>query len=105
MEKIFCDARHALIIMIQSGMSAIEPQLTIVALSTSTRLGKSAFFPQVKDLWKSLQIKFVKTSIMSSFPDDSISLPTGLQQDQDFTFSERAGCNNGEITIGRFSER
>jgi len=29
--------------------------------------------------------------------DDSISLPTGLQQDQDFTFSERAGCNNVKV--------
>ena len=62
MEKNFCNARYALITMIQSGMSAIEPQLTIVALSTSTRLGRSAFFPQVKDLWKSLQIKLDKTS-------------------------------------------
>jgi len=26
--------------------------------------------------------------------DDSVSLPTGLQNDRDFTFSERAGCNN-----------
>ena len=51
-----------------------------------------------------LQIKFDKIST-SSFPDDSISLPTGLQQDQDFTFSERAGCNNGETTIGCFSQR
>jgi len=29
--------------------------------------------------------------------DDSISLPTGLQQDRDFTFSERAGCNNVKV--------
>ncbi|XP_023323415.1 uncharacterized protein LOC111697594 [Eurytemora carolleeae] len=29
--------------------------------------------------------------------DDSISLPTGLQQDRDFTFSERAGCNNVRV--------
>ena len=70
MEKIFCNARPALIIMIQSGMSATEPQLTIVALSTSTRRGKSAFFPQVKDLWKSLQIKLDKTF---TFPYESIS--------------------------------
>jgi len=29
--------------------------------------------------------------------DDSISLPTGLQQDRDFLFSERAGCNNVRV--------
>jgi len=29
--------------------------------------------------------------------DDSVSLPTGLQQDRDFTFSERAGCNNVRV--------
>ena len=36
------------------------------------------------------------TILHQKYSDDSISLPTGLQQDQDFTFSERAGCNNGE---------
>lgn len=29
--------------------------------------------------------------------DDSISLPTGLQNDRDFTFSERAGCNSVRV--------
>ena len=28
--------------------------------------------------------------------DDSISLPTQLQQDASFVFSEKSGCNNGE---------
>ena len=56
-KKNFCNARYALIIMIRLGMSAIEPQLTIVALSTSTRRGKSASFPQVKELWKSLNYR------------------------------------------------
>ena len=28
--------------------------------------------------------------------DDSISLPTQLQQDSGFIFSEKSGCNNGE---------
>ena len=27
--------------------------------------------------------------------DDAVSLPTGLQTDRDFTFSERSGCNSG----------
>ena len=29
--------------------------------------------------------------------DDSISLPTQLQQDSGFIFSEKSGCNNGKI--------
>ena len=36
---------------------------------------------------------FRKECFLSS--DDSISLPSGLQQDRDFTFSERGGCNSG----------
>ena len=28
--------------------------------------------------------------------DDSISLPTQLQQDPSFVFSEKSGCNNGK---------
>ena len=27
--------------------------------------------------------------------DDAVSLPTGLQNDRDFTFSQREGCNSG----------
>ncbi len=27
--------------------------------------------------------------------DDSVSLPSGLQSDRDFSFGERAGCNTG----------
>ena len=33
---------------------------------------------------------------ISLFPDDSISLPTQLQQDASFVFSEKSGCNNGK---------
>ena len=33
--------------------------------------------------------------------DDSVSLPTGLQNDRDFTFSERAGCNSGKNRRGQ----
>nr|XP_040567250.1 uncharacterized protein LOC121116996 isoform X1 [Lepeophtheirus salmonis] len=36
---------------------------------------------------------FRKECFLSS--DDSVSLPSGLHQDRDFTFSERGGCNNG----------
>ena len=65
-------------------------------INVSRRVDLKGFMEILK-----LQIKFDKTWTWS-FPDDSISLPTGLQQDQDFTFSERAGCNNGETTIGCF---
>lgn len=36
---------------------------------------------------------FRKECFLSS--DDSVSLPSGLHNDRDFTFSERAGCNSG----------
>ena len=39
---------------------------------------------------------FRKECFLSS--DDSVALPTGLQTDRDFTFSERAGCNSGMQT-------
>ena len=36
--------------------------------------------------------------------DDSISLPTQLQQDSGFIFSEKSGCNNGKILSFYFTQ-
>ena len=75
-------------------MSVTGNKATTAGRSTLTRLERSASSLQVEN---TLNNTTINNTIV--YIDDSISLPTGLQQDRDFTFSERAGCNNGTDTV------
>ena len=75
----------------RAGTSATGRTGTTAGPSTTTRTGRSASSPQVSPSHsESLSSKYFVLS------DDSISLPTQLQQDPSFVFSEKSGCNNGK---------
>ena len=92
-------------------MNVTDKVPTIVGRSTTILRGENAFFLQVgvgsllKIMVDEISVDLLIVDDNNYFlcvADDSISLPTQLQQDSGFIFSEKSGCNNGKICFFLF---